>query len=57
VASALPDRRPARKITVVDDYADDEGQLTVRLLGLPLQRQRGPETVWGAETGVPPANR
>jgi hypothetical protein len=34
-------------LTVVDEYADGDGQLAVRLLGLPVQRQRGPETVSG----------
>jgi len=32
---------------VIDDYADGDGKLEVRLLGIPLQRQRGPETVSG----------
>jgi hypothetical protein len=32
---------------VVDGYADGEGELVVRLLGLPIQRQRGPETSIG----------
>jgi hypothetical protein len=32
---------------VVDDYADGDGGLEVRLLGVPLQRQRGRETVAG----------
>jgi hypothetical protein len=32
---------------VVDDYADGDGKLEVRLFGLPLQRQRGIETVTG----------
>jgi hypothetical protein len=31
-------------IAVVDEYADGTGALTVRLLGLPVQRARGPET-------------
>jgi hypothetical protein len=34
-------------LTVVDEYVDGDGQLAVRLLGLPLQRQRGAETVSG----------
>ena len=34
-------------LRVIDDYADGDGGLEVRLLGLPLQRQRGPETVAG----------
>lgn len=34
-------------LRVVDDYADGDGSLEVRLLGLPLQHQRGPETVAG----------
>jgi len=34
-------------IKVVDDYADGDGKLEVRLLGLPIKRQRGPETVVG----------
>jgi hypothetical protein len=34
-------------LRVVDDYADGDGVLEVRLLGLPLQRQRGPETTAG----------
>jgi hypothetical protein len=34
-------------LTVVDEYAEGDGQLAVRLLGLPVQRQRGPETVSG----------
>jgi|SRR5579884_129499 len=37
----------ALKLQVVDDYANRDGKLEVRLLGLPLQRQRGPETVNG----------
>lgn len=32
---------------VVDSYADGTGELAVRLLGLPLQRDRGPETTAG----------
>jgi hypothetical protein len=32
---------------VVDGYADGDGELAVRLLGLPIQRQRGPETSIG----------
>jgi hypothetical protein len=32
---------------VVDGYADGHGELVVRLLGLPIQRQRGPETSIG----------
>lgn len=35
------------KLQVVDDHADGDGELEVRLLGLPLKRQRGPETVKG----------
>ena len=34
-------------LRVVDDYADGDGKLDVRFLGLPLQRQRSPETVVG----------
>jgi hypothetical protein len=34
-------------IKAVDDYADGEGKLEVRVLGLPLQRQRGRETAIG----------
>jgi hypothetical protein len=34
-------------LSVVDEYADGDGRLEVRLFGLPLQRQRGPETVAG----------
>ena len=34
-------------IAVVDDYASGEGKLEVRVLGLPVQRQRGHETVRG----------
>ena len=34
-------------MTVVDEFSDDEGSLVVRLLGCPLQRQRGPETSIG----------
>src|SRR5919108_31860 len=34
-------------LRVVDDYADGDGKLEVRLFGLPLQRQRDPETVAG----------
>ena len=34
-------------LSVIDEYADEDGQLAVRLLGVPLQRQRGPETVAG----------
>jgi hypothetical protein len=34
-------------ITVVDDYAAGEGKLEVRVLGLPVQRQQGRETVIG----------
>src|SRR5579884_635194 len=32
---------------VVDDYAVGDGKLEVRLFGVTLQRQRGPETVKG----------
>jgi hypothetical protein len=32
---------------VVDDFAEDNGGLRVRLLGIPLQTQRGPETAVG----------
>ena len=32
---------------VVDGYADGDGELAVRLLGLPIQRQRGRETSIG----------
>jgi hypothetical protein len=32
---------------VVDRFADDDGELAVRLLGLPVQRQRGTETAAG----------
>ena len=34
-------------LRVADDYADGDGKLEVRLFGLPLQRQRDPETVAG----------
>ena len=34
-------------LTVVDDYAAGEGKLEVRVLGVPVQRQRGRETVRG----------
>jgi hypothetical protein len=34
-------------LQVVDDYADGDGKLEVRLFRLPLQRQRGTETVKG----------
>jgi hypothetical protein len=34
-------------LRVVDDYADGDGKLEVRLIGLPLQQQRGPETTAG----------
>jgi hypothetical protein len=34
-------------IAVVDRYAAGEGAVEVRLLGVPLQRQRGPETAAG----------
>jgi hypothetical protein len=34
-------------LSVVDEYADGDGRLEVSLFGLPLQRQRGPETVAG----------
>jgi hypothetical protein len=34
-------------LRVIDDYADGDGKLEVRLLGLRLKRQRGPETVVG----------
>lgn len=34
-------------LRVVDGYAGGDGTLEVRLLGLPLQRQRGPEVVAG----------
>lgn len=34
-------------LRVVDEYTDAEGKLEVRLLGLPLQRQQGPETTAG----------
>jgi hypothetical protein len=34
-------------LSVLDWYADGDGALEVRLLGLPVQRQRGPETVAG----------
>lgn len=35
------------KLRVVDDYADGDGKLEVRVLGLPLQRQSDAETVKG----------
>lgn len=31
----------------VDEYADGDGQLVARLLGIPVMRQRGPETAAG----------
>lgn len=34
-------------IRVVDAYADGEGTLEARVLGIPLQRQAGPETATG----------
>ena len=34
-------------LRVVDRFADDDGELAVRLLGLPVQRQRGTETAAG----------
>lgn len=34
-------------MTVVDEFAEREGQLRVSLLGIPLQTQRGPETSVG----------
>lgn len=34
-------------LDVADGYADGAGQLVVRALGVPLQRQRGPETTAG----------
>lgn len=34
-------------LDVVDAYAGGVGELTVRLLGIPVQRQRGPETTVG----------
>lgn len=34
-------------MTVVDAYSDGEGRLEARILGLPLQRQTGPETTSG----------
>jgi hypothetical protein len=34
-------------IKVIDDYADGQGKLEARILGLPIQRQRGRETVIG----------
>lgn len=34
-------------ITVVDDYAHGEGKLEARMLGVPIQRQSGPEVVQG----------
>jgi hypothetical protein len=34
-------------LTVLDEYANDDGRLEVRFLGLPVQRQRGRETVLG----------
>ena len=34
-------------LQVVDDYADGDGKLEVRVLGIPVQRQRGPETTAG----------
>jgi hypothetical protein len=34
-------------LQVVDRYADDQGELAVRLFGVPVQRQRGPEAVAG----------
>jgi uncharacterized protein DUF6544 len=40
------------KLQVVDDYADGDGKLEVRLLGLLLQRQRGPETVKGRRCAI-----
>ena len=38
---------PLVALKVVDEYADGEGQLAVRLLGCTLQRQQGPETSLG----------
>lgn len=34
-------------LSVVDEYAHGAGRLEVRLLGLPVQREEGPETVAG----------
>jgi len=34
-------------IRVVDEYADGDGKLEVRALGLPMQRQSGPEIITG----------
>jgi hypothetical protein len=34
-------------LQVVDRYASDDGELAVRLFGVPLQRQRGPEAIIG----------
>jgi len=34
-------------IRVVDEYAGGEGRLEARLLGIPMQRQTGPETAAG----------
>jgi hypothetical protein len=34
-------------LSVVDEYASGAGELRVSLFGLPLQRQRGPETTLG----------
>jgi hypothetical protein len=34
-------------LRVVDDYADGDGKLEIRVLGIPVQRQRGPETTAG----------
>ena len=38
---------PLVAMTVVDGYADGEGELVARLLGIPLMRQRAPETAVG----------
>lgn len=38
---------PLVAMKVVDEYADGNGQLVARLLGIPVMRQRGPETAVG----------
>lgn len=40
-------------LSVVDAYDGEKGELAVRVVGLPLQRQRGPETTAGQAIRYP----
>jgi hypothetical protein len=44
-------------MSVVDEYADGEGQLRVALLGIPLQTQKGRETAVGQAMPLPVRDR